>query len=73
MRGASRRPDVACLQSALGAVMGRNRAAPEPELQWLEDGIRLLVTHTLSCMKVIVLGCLQLARQWRSRTNEEAD
>jgi len=46
--------------------MPRKRREPVAELQWLEDGINLLVTHTVQCTKVIVLGVLQLFRQWRS-------
>lgn len=46
--------------------MSRKRRDQVAELQWLEDGINLLVNSALQCTKVIVLGVLQLYRQWRS-------
>jgi hypothetical protein len=46
--------------------MPRKRREHVPELQWLEDGINFLVSHTIRCTKVLALGLMQLYRQWRS-------
>lgn len=46
--------------------MRRDQDEPAAELQWLEDGINLLVSHTVRCTKVIALGLIQLYRQWRN-------
>lgn len=46
--------------------MPNKRNEPVAELQWLEDGVALIAKHTFQCTKVIVLGVVQLFRQWRS-------
>lgn len=45
--------------------MPRKRREPVAELQWLEDGINILVSHTVLYTKTIALGLFQLYRQWR--------
>jgi hypothetical protein len=51
--------------SCAGAEMPSDRNKPVAELQWLEDGVNAIVTHTFRCTKVIVLGLFELYRQWR--------
>lgn len=63
-----RKPGPPCglrVPASLGAEMRRDRDEPVAELQWLEDGIKIIVTHTVLYTKVIALGLIQLYRQWR--------
>lgn len=48
-----------------GALMRRDPDEPVAELQWLEDGIGILVNHTVLYTKVIVLSLVRLYRQLR--------
>ena len=43
--------------------MSHYRDEHVPELQWLEEGVVIIASHTFRCAQIIVLGLFQLYRQ----------